>query len=262
MGGYSLMEDLGSIVLVILIGGLVGFLSGFLGVGGGFILVPLLIFTGIPTHTAIGSSLAYIVFTAISGLIQHRRQRNLDLKLALLVSCSSVVTAQIGAITTLYIEARYLELLLAIMLLGTAVRMIIQRDIGEYGGGYNGIEASTGRGVVIAASIGLLTGFLSGLLGVGGGFLLVPLLVIVLHTPIHTAIGTSLMAVIGSAASGAIRHWMIGNVDLALAVILSVGGVAAAPLGAKACRKFSQKQLRRIFSAVLIVLAFKLLAST
>lgn len=255
------MEDLCSIVLFLLIGGLVGFLSGFLGVGGGFILVPLLIFTGTPTHTAIGSSLAYIVFTAISGLIQHRKQKNLDSKLALLVSCSSVIAAQIGAITTLYIEAKHLEILLAIILLGTAIRIIIQRDIDEYGEGYGGIEVSAGRRVAVAVSIGLLTGFLSGLLGVGGGFLLVPLLVIVLHIPIHTAIGTSLMAVIGSAASGAIRHWMIGNVDLTLVGILSIGGIAAAPLGAKACRRFSQKQLRRIFSVVLFILAFKLLAS-
>jgi len=254
-----LVEDLGSIVLVLSIGSLVGFILGFLGVSG-VILVPLLIFAGIPTHTAIGSSLVYIVFTAISGLIQYRKQKNLDLKLALPLSCSSVVTAQIGAITTLYIEARYLEVLLAIMLLGTAIRMIIQRDIGEYERSYGGIEASIWCRVVIAVSIGLLTGFLSGLLGVGGGFLLVPLLVIVLHTPIHTAIGTSLMTVIGSAASGAIRHWMIGNVDPVLVGILSVGGIVAAPLGAKVCRKFSQKQLRRIFSAVLIVLAFKLLA--
>jgi len=117
-----------TIALIFLIGCLTGFLSGFLGVGGGFILVPLLIFIGVPTYVAIGSSLAYIVFTAISGAIQHYKQKSFDLKLALLILCSGVVTAQIGAVMTLYIEAGYLEMLLGLILLGAGIRMIIQKN--------------------------------------------------------------------------------------------------------------------------------------
>jgi len=254
---FSLI-NLNLTILIFFVGVLTGFLSGFLGVGGGFILVPLLILVGVPTHVAIGSSLAYIVFTAISGMIQHFKQKSFDLKLALLISCGGVVTAQVGAIITLYIEAKYLEMLLGVLLLGTVVRMIVQKDsrrVNDYE------KKDPPRKIPIAVAIGLVSGFLSGLLGVGGGFLLVPLMVLILHVPIHTAIGTSLMGVTGSAISGAIRHWMIGHVDLSLVGNLAIGGILLAPFGAKMSKKFSQQQMQKIFSIILLLLAFKLLIS-
>jgi uncharacterized membrane protein YfcA len=248
-----------TIALFFIVGCLTGFLSGFLGVGGGFILVPLLIFIGVPTYVAIGSSLAYMVFTALSGAVQHYRQRSFDLKLALLVSCGGVVTAQIGAVMTLYIEARYLEILLGLILLVAGIRMVIQKDVEAK---KNNVKGHWHHRILAPIAIGLLTGFISGLLGVGGGFLLVPLLTLMLHVPIHIAIGTSLMSLVGSAVSGAIRHWMIGHVDLLTVGILTVGGSLSAPLGAKTSKKLSQQLLRKAFSIVLFLFAFKLLVPT
>lgn len=249
------LMDVIAIALILFIGSLTGFLSGFLGVGGGFILVPLLTFSGVSTHIAIGNSLAYIVFTGASGAIQHYKQKECNLKLVLLILCGGVIMAQIGAITTLYVEAEYLEILLGLLLLGTAVRVMITEKDRETVSSGNVTDID----MPIAIAIGLVTGFLSSLLGVGGGFLLTPLMVLALHIPIHVAIGTSLVGVIGLATSGAIGHWMVGHIDLSLVVILVVGGVISAPLGAKATKKFSPGQLRRIFCIILILSALILL---
>ncbi len=239
------------------IGSLTGFLSGFLGVGGGFILVPLLIFAGVPAHTAIGSSLAYIIFTGISGAIQHYKQKNCDFKLVLLLICGGVVTAQIGAAMTLYIEGRALEMLLGFLLLGTAIRMLTQKDGRSKSS--NIAKMSIRYKIPVAIAIGSVTGFLSGLVGVGGGFLLVPLMILLLHEPIHKAVGTSLIGVVGFATSGVIRHWMIGHIDSSLVGILVAGGIFLAPLGAKASKKTSRQLLRKIFSALLLLFSLKLL---
>lgn len=246
--------DFVSVTLILLIGSLTGFFSGFLGVGGGFILVPLLIFMEVPAHEAIGSSLAYIVFIGITGAIQHYRQKNCSIKTALAMLCGGVITAQIGAIATSYLSSNILETLLALILLGTAVRMMVIKD-----------EETTSDSEVckinvpISILIGSVAGFLSGLLGVGGGFILVPLMVLILKVPIHIAVGTSLVGVIGLAASGAMRHWMMGNVDLLLVGILAIGGVISSQLGAKATKRANAKQLRYIFCTVLFLFAITLL---
>lgn len=113
--------------------------------------------------------------------------------------------------------------------------------------------------MILILLIGSLTGFLSGFLGVGGGFILVPLMVLLLKMPIRIAVGTSLLEVAGYAASGAIGHWMIDHVDLSLVGLLVVGGIVSSPLGAMATKKVSPQHLRKIFSAVLILFAIKLL---
>jgi uncharacterized membrane protein YfcA len=252
--------DTATFIIFLTIGGFVGFVSGLLGVGGGFILVPLLVALGIPTHEAIGSSLLFIFFAGLSGAIQHRRQNNLDFKIALPILGGSVLTAQIGAYTTLFLEDRWLQIALSIILIILAIAMII--DSRKSNLLRKETDAKNRRSITLTAlAIGLVTGFVSGLLGVGGGFMLVPLLITVLHVPTHLAIGTSLIAVIGSAFSGTMAHLLIGNVNLLLVVVLSASGSLMAPLGAKSCSLCSQKWLRTVFSVVLFILAVILLCS-
>ena len=243
-------------ILDLLIGGSTGFLSGFLGVGGGFILVPLLIFINVPTHFAIGSSLAYIVFTGVSGTIQHYRQRDCDPKIALPMILGGVITAQLGSIAMSLFSSSDLEIMLSIALVVASIIMVTTRN-------RRGMDGNStinySRNIPLAILIGLTVGFLSGFLGVGGGFILVPLMVLLLKMPIRIAIGTSLLEVACYAASGAIGHLMMGNVDLPLVGILAVGGIVASPLGAIATKKASPQHLREIFAAVLILFAIKLL---
>ncbi len=245
-----------TIALALIIGSLTGFLSGFLGVGGGFILVPLLIFIDVPTHYAIGSSLAYIVFIGISGAVQHYRQKDCDTKAALPMIVAGIVTAQLGSYTTGYVNASLLQAILAVVLVGASIIMIVTRN---RKGSELDEAASCPRNIPLATAIGLVVGFVSGLLGVGGGFILIPMLTLLLKMPIRTAVGTSLLAVAGFAASGALGHYMMDHVDPYLVVLLVLGGVVSSPLGAMATERLSPKHLGEIFVLVLLLFAIKLL---
>ena len=249
--------DFATIILYLLIGGLTGFLSGFLGVGGGFVMVPLLIFINVPAHYAIGSSLAYIVFVGIFGAVQHhRRHRDCDFKMAVPMILGGAITAQLGSFATLYFQAENLGIMLAFFLAGASIIMVVSKNRNEMDS-----EKSVGysRNIPMAVIIGLVVGLVSGFFGVGGGFILIPMMTILLKMPIRTAVGTSLLAVSGFAVSGAIGHFMIDHVDSYLVGLLLVGGLIMSPLGVMATEKVSSKHLREIFAVVLVLFAIKLL---
>ena len=170
--------------------------------------------------------------------------------------CGGAITAQIGAIATSYLSSNILEIFLALILLVTSFRMIVLKD-NEIKNDNEFCEIN----IPLSILIGSVAGFLSGLLGVGGGFILVPIMVLLLKIPVHTAVGTSLVIVIGLAASGAIRHWMMGNVNLLLVGILLIGGVISSRYGAIVANKATTKQLRYIFCTVLVLFAILLLIS-
>ena len=219
-------------------------------------LVPLLVLIGVQTHTAIGSSLAYIVFTGISGAYQHRRLGSCEFKLVLPVVLGGVFTAQIGAIMTSYLQPVVLQWLLAIILLVTSIRMLLFQRHAEAD------DTSTTCPPInmpVAITMGAIVGLLSGLLGVGGGFLLVPLMMFLMKVSAHVAIGSSLLQVVGLASSGTIRHLLLGNVDGQIVAVLVAGGVVFAQLGARLCRLCPQQHLQRIFALVLLLFAIRLL---
>jgi uncharacterized membrane protein YfcA len=153
-------------------------------------------------------------------------------------------------------------MLLSLLLASTAIKLITATSSGESEKGAlpnSKPERSYGANLALALAIGATLGFLSGLLGVGGGFLLVPLMIIVLRTPPHVAVGTSLLQLVGVAALGAIGHWILGNLDVLLVGLLTSGGVIGAPIGAIVTRKLPAKTLKIIFSTLLIALAVKML---
>ncbi len=243
-------------ISILAVGCISGLASGFLGVGGGFIVVPLLVFMGVKTHIAIGSSLAYIVFTGISGVYQHRRLGTCDFELAVPVILGGIFTAQVGAAMTSYLEPEVLEKLLAVVLLAASARMMLPKHQAE-----TEVTASThpSTNIQVAVAVGAAVGLISGLLGVGGGFLLVPLMIILLKVPVHLAVGTSLLQVVGLAISGATRHLLLGNIDGQTVIILVAGGTVFAQLGAKLCKRCPQNQLQRTFALVLLLFAARLL---
>ncbi|MFH0897377.1 MAG: sulfite exporter TauE/SafE family protein [Candidatus Bathyarchaeota archaeon] len=242
--------------MVLFIGGMTGFLAGSLGLGGGFILVPLLVIAGFPFSVAVGSSLAYIVFVGLAGAIQHRRQGSCSVRLALVMICGGVITAQLGAIATTFVGSAVLEGLLTLLLLGVGVRTLFVKG-GEVANEGEAYVVNVPKGI----AVGGIVGFLSGLLGVGGGFILIPLMILVMRVPVRVAMGTSLLTVTGLAASGAVRHWLMGNGDLLLISVLVVGGVVGSPLGATAAKRTSGKVLRLAFCGMLFLFATGLLVS-
>lgn len=299
-------------VEVIAIGLVVGFLSGLIGVGGGFLMVPsLVILLKVPIRMAIGTDLLQMVGTASSGAFQHYRQKTADPILAVFLLSGSLLGAQCGALSSNYVSASILKLFFGVILVGEAIRLllgkkmkcmerqplkilrkelevirreealVVKKVFGE--GDHMTITEKMheiehglfqhlppfrierkfhGEFYVIdipkTIGIGFLVGYLAGLLGVGGGFLMVPLLIGVLKIPIHVAIGTDLVQITGTAASGAIAHWMLGHVIPMLSLLLLVGGVIGAQIGARLSKKLPRITLKEILGILLFIVGLKM----
>ncbi|GIX48860.1 MAG: anion permease [Candidatus Tectimicrobiota bacterium] len=262
-------------VETLLIGGVTGLLAGLLGVGGGFLLIPLLSLSGTPIHTAIGTSLAFIACVSLAGSVQHLRQGSIDLLVALALALPAAVMASVGARLSGLLSPAVLHLLFGLLVLGvlaffhfsplpasapplppaTGPLYVIERR--------RRIAQVTYRyrvNLLNAVLSGMSTGLVSGFFGVGGGFLLVPLSVSVLHIPLQITAGTCLAVTVPPALVGAITHGLLGHVDLGLWLPLVLGGLAGSQLGARLTVRVRPLTLKRLFSAVLLLAALSMLA--
>jgi uncharacterized membrane protein YfcA len=232
-----------------------GVLSGTLGVGGGFILVPLLTLVGVPIHEAVGTSLAFIVLVSGAGAARHIHQSSADIRLAAAVAIPGVVTAQLGAHLAHGLDENVLALIFGIVLVAVAVWMLLAPELPE--------RESSGHPVDLprAALVGLVVGFASGMLGVGGGFLLVPALVLLLGIPLAVAVGTSLLAIILPAVSGAVAYAALGSIDWTAVAVTVPFGILGALYGARLAVRLPEPALRIAFDVVLLAGAAKLLWS-
>jgi uncharacterized membrane protein YfcA len=260
-----------------LIGLFTGYLSGLFGVGGGFILIPLLTVAGVPIQTAIALSLVYIIGTALSGIFQHLKQHTADIVLAATLSLSSIITAQIGARVTVGISTSLLKLLFGLLTASVAIFYSTQKapkasqpraehkeiDLAKSNNRLllprtktvAGLEYNYRINLLIALIIGGAVGFLSGMFGVGGGFIMVPLMAIVLGVPLKIAVGTSLLSVLAPAISGSFALWSAGKLDLELLPTLLVGGLIGAQIGARMVIIFKNRTLKTAFNVLLIIVS-------
>lgn len=231
-----------------MIGFLTGVLSGLFGVGGGFILVPLLVLAGIPVHVAIGTSLGYVTCTSMSGAFTHFRHRNVYFGPATwIIMVAALVFVLVGARINSYLDPAQLKTAFAFLILITGIGLFI-RPSGEsetqnfHGGGH----------WMSHLALGAFIGILSGIFGVGGGFFLVPAQVWIMKMPIKLAVGTSLSIIILSSAIGAITHGLQGNIHLGALIPLVVGGIPAAFLGARLVPMIPSKHLHYAFTVLLL----------
>lgn len=256
----------------------VGALAGMLGVGGGIILIPTLNLLGIPMHTAIGISLPYAVFTSASGVFRHVRQGTVDPILALPIIVSAALTVQAGAHFSNLLSESTLRVLFALLLflVATSFALKDRKNLSE--GGESSFseeknkiyiikrENKWGEGgfykinMIIGVLIGGVAGFMSGMLGIGGGIIITPLMVMMMSIPIHIAVGTSLLGVIFSSTIGSITHWKLGNVDFGILIPLTLAGIVGAQIGARLMLHLPQQNLRAIFNTLLIVMSFYMFA--
>lgn len=243
------------IVAFALVGLATGVLSGTLGVGGGFILVPLLTLTGVPIHEAVGTSLAFIVLVSGAGAARHIHQSSADVRLAAAIAIPGVVTAQLGAHLAHGLDEHVLALIFGLVLVAVAVWMLLAPELPE------GSSSDYGVDLPRAALVGLVVGFASGVLGVGGGFLLVPALVLLLAIPLAVAVGTSLLAIILPAISGAVAYAALGSIDWTALAATVPFGVLGALYGARLAVRLPEPALRVAFDVVLLAGAAKLLWS-
>ncbi len=243
----------------LLVGVLCGFLGGtfggLLGVGGGVIMIPLMTGLGkLTQHQAHGTSLVAIAFTASVGAVTYLAHGNADWKVSLVLAASAIFTARLGAHFAHSLSEKKLKKAFGIFLLFAAMMLPAKDYLPSFAGGI-----PFWPGIAIYLFIGAATGFLSGMMGVGGGVVMVPPMVIIAGMGQHLAQGTSLLAMIPVAMAGAITHYRLGNVRTDMAWGLAAGALAGGYLGATAATALPELLLRVVFAAVGLWMALRYL---
>lgn len=263
--GYDMIESPLGWVLLFLVGIGTGTLSGLLGIGGGLLMVPILTLFGLPLVEATATSLIGVLLSALSGSVQNLRTRDLNWRVAALLAVFGMVTAQVGAWLGDRLPDAWLALSFAVLLVVTIYLMDLRRRLQKREAlGMNepsvettspppGAEASLP--VPSIAGIGLLAGVLSGLFGVGGGVVMVPLQTLFLHETIKSAVRTSLGAIVPIAISGLAQHAWNGNVLWIPGLCLGLGGILGAQAGTRLLPKLSDRAVNQLFRLFLIGLA-------
>lgn len=228
-------------------------------------MIPLLTVLGVPIHTAVGTCLAFVACSNLAGLIQHVRQGSIDPLVALAMTLPAAVAATVAAGFSSLLSPSVLHILFSLLLVGilvlyyfspapqpprtlpdtlaTASRWYVlqrQRIVGDMPYQYD-------VDIVKALLSGIATGMLSGFFGIGGGVVLVPLMVVVLHIPLRVTAGTSLAVFMLPSVIGALAHWHLGNVDVSLWLPLVGAGIVGSQVGARCVVRMSPATLKRLF---------------
>lgn len=284
---YLPIAEMAANVLILFgMGGAVGFLSGLFGVGGGFLITPLLIFIGVPAPVAVGTSAAQIVASSVSGAIAQYQRRNVDVKLGLVLLSGGLIGTLIGVETVRILRAMgqfdvfialcyvlFLGVIGTLMLIESARTIQKSRELGTRPMRRSG-EHSWVHGLPLkmrfhrsklyisaipAFMIGAFVGILAAMMGIGGGFVMVPALIYLLRVPTNVVVGTSLFQTVFVAAAATILHaGYLTSVDIVLGAILMLGGVIGAQFGTAAGNQMKAEQLRLILAAIVLLVCVRL----
>ena len=229
-----------------LIGLFGGILSGLLGLGGGVIILPLLTLIGrVPLKLATGTSLVHVMVAAATGMLSHYRAGKVDSKGGFLLGGVGIAGGFLGSFLSVPLSVRALNLIF-LFLVALAIFLLfipLKSDAGDYiKGSFNKTE-----GILV----GLGCGFLVGLLGVGGGFILIPLMIYLLKIPLRETIGTSLLIILISSVGTFGPKYGVGHIDITITLLVVSGSVGGALLGAYISRKVHVKYLRFILISLL-----------
>ena len=259
-------------ILLPILGFLIGTVASMIGVGGGVFIVPLLTLSyGFSPAQAVGTSLTTIIFTSLASATNYSRQRRIYYKTGLILATTTVPGAFVGAYVTSIIEARLLGLIFGVFLLFVALRMIFKFTF--FRSKNSDTEKTTHCRLVFSESslfeskteilLGIMLSFFgglsSGLLGIGGGALMVPIMTLAMGIPIHVTVATSMFIMIFTSTSGVIQHFSLGHIYFEHALLLVLGTIFGAQLGAYTSKKISSRNLRRIFGIVLILVSMRMI---
>jgi uncharacterized membrane protein YfcA len=239
-----------------LIGLASGFFGGLIGLGGGVIMIPLLVrFYKFSQHQAHGTSLMALIFTGLAGAIAYYRQGSVDLVAVLILAAAAMVTARFGALYAHSLPEWKLKQAFGIFLIFVSLLLLIKPWLAHLS---LLSHPATGLGKVLALlASGAAAGFISAMMGVGGGAVMVPALVLLVGLSQYAAQGSSLAVMVPSATVGALTHWRLGNVVTGILPGLIAGILLGAFLGGSAAHLISEAHLRLIFAAVLIWLGLR-----
>jgi uncharacterized protein len=237
-----------------LVGLAAGFLSGLFGVGGGILLVPaLVIVLKLGQKLAHGTSLAAVLPIALSSLFGYTVEDKVDWPVAGLLAAGAIGGAVLGTHILHRLPHRAVGWAFAVVMLATAIRLVV--DNSDAGG-----RADVSILMVVALVVaGFLTGILAGLLGVGGGVVMVPAMVVGFGIPAAVAKGTSLAVIIPTSIMGTLRNRSNSNVDLRLAAVVGIAGVVSAYLASKISVGLSETTSNRLFAALLAAVALRMM---
>jgi uncharacterized protein len=283
---YLPIADLPVNVFVVFAMGLaVGFISGMFGIGGGFLMTPLLIFLGVSPSVSVATVSSHIAASSFSGAITYWRRRALDLPLAAMLLLGGFVGTAAGVWLFTYLRALgQLDLTISlsyVLLLGSVGGLMVTESVRAI------IRSRSGRPVELRRpgshtwfhglplklrfkqsriyvstipvwTIGFLMGFLGAIMGIGGGFLLVPMLIYFLRVPTNVVIGTSMVLTLVTMATATILHSVTNHlVDATLALILMVGGVMGAQFGARAGQRMRGERLRLLLGILVLAVGVR-----
>lgn len=260
-------------ITLIAIGLASGYLAGMLGAGGGFATVVLLLAAGFTAHEAVGTSLVYTIVIGLWGTYLHLKKGSASPWLALALGLPSAATALFGAQLADSLSERALLLWFAVLTLIVGVAFLLRRSPAERAVEEDVIPISGAQAVArpsaavratprlagFAIAGGAVIGVLKGLFGVGGGFLLVPFMVLALRIPERVAVGSSLFAILVGSLAGGAKHLMLGNVAGIELAWLIPGGLIGSFAGAATVHKVGPATIRRTFVALMFVSAAYLL---
>ncbi len=274
-----------SAVLLIGMGFMVGLLSGLFGVGGGFLMTPLLLFMGIPAPVAVATEANQIVASSISGAIAHFRQRSLDLRMGIVLALGGIVGSIVGVfIFGSFKRSGQVDLfvsLVYVFFLSIIGSLMLIESVRAWRKNNSGTSQATRRGhywvhglplrmrfkvsrlyisVIPPLVIGFTVGFLAAIMGIGGGFIIVPAMIYILRMPTNVVIGTSLFQIIFVTALSSVMHaYLYQTVDVILALLLLTGSTVGAQVGTYYGRFLKSEQLRVFLAIIVLGVAIKLL---
>ena len=276
-----------SIWLILGMGGAVGFVTGMFGVGGGFLMTPFLIFTGISPAVAVATGASQIVASSVSGVAAQAGRRSVDFKMGVVLVAAGIPGTVLGVWLVsllkasgqidLVIKLAYVGLLgsIGLLMLSESVRTLLKarkavpaRTKASQHYWVHGLPLKLRFRVsklYISAlpplGLGFLSGFLSGVMGIGGGFIMVPAMIYILRMPASAVIGTSLFQVLCITALTTFLHaWINQTVDIILAVLLMAGGVVGVQYGARVGARIRSDYLRLLISLLIVAMALRLTA--
>lgn len=257
---------------------IVGILTGLFGVGGGFIITPLLkVVFGIPYELAIGSSLSFIIGAGSSAMRRHMRLGNVEFRSTVILAAGSMAGAIGGAQLNELIHRGLGEVNYTMIINGSFVVILVLTAwmVARPQAGASGAKSllqrmAIGPRIDLPAAglsavslpgiclVGLVIGFTSGMLGIGGGVLFVPLLIVAVGLTPHQAVGTSLGVVVFGSIAGTVRYATAGHVNMWIVMPLLASSVVGVQIGASLCRRLHPDRLRRYFAVLVLAIALVL----
>ena len=272
--------------LIVALGALVGFISGMFGIGGGFLMTPMLVFLGIPAPVAVSSMANHVAASSMSSVIAYSRRRAVDLRMGAVLAAGGIVGAIAGVELFRWLrllgQADLVVSVSYLLFLGAIGGLMLKESLGAILRRRRGAPAAPRRdrrpvwlyglplkmrfprsrlyiSVIPPLALGGFVGVLSAIMGVGGGFILVPAMVYVLRMPAGMVVGTSLLQIIvTSTLTGILQAGRNQTVDIVLASLLIVGGIVGAQYGARASYRFRAEELRAILALIVLAVGLRM----